>query len=775
MVFPFPRPFPGPSMVSFNVLSLFSSGEQGAWYDPSDFLANWRRNLLTRTEEFNNAAWTKNFILPFGSGSIANATASPSGAVSADKIVVDTNNGLHVLYNTTAIPVVVSTNYTGSVYVKAAEYGFAFVALNVRASSSNCGVCVNLSDGAQTNGGANGTYTVTSAGNGWWLVSVSAIASSTNGYLEVTPRSTAGGPVGYTGDGTSGIYLWGAQLELGSSATDYQKITDGVADYFTVQPQPVMFQDSAGTTPVTAVEQPVGLILDKSKGLAIGSNVFTGWSRNATLESGTTLPAACTSTVASGLCGLFITPVPINKTYKVDITWSGLTAGRTLIAGGGAWVQNVSTAASGTATVYVTAATAVNFYVYFNPNAIGQTVTLESISVRELPGNHASQATSTSRPVLSARVNLLTYSEQFDNAAWSKNALLAFGSGSVANAVSAPDGTLTADLIVENTASSTHNVSAIFTCVSGTAYTWSAHVKPAGRTIVRMVNQATAVIYDVEFDLSGAGSSTNRSGTGTAAITALANGWYRISATATATAGGTGYWQINLGNVPNNTTYTGDGTSGVYLWGADVRVTNDGVGIPAYQRINAATDYDTSGFPLYLAFDGVDDSLATASVDFSATDKMSVFAGVRKLSDAADGMVYQMGDASALQSGAFELTAPGSSTVTKFQFLSRGTVNAIPFTTSTTYNAPYTGVIAGLGDISGDAATLRINGAQIAQILTDQGTGNYGNYPLYIGRRAGTSLPYNGRLYSLIVRGASTNADQLARTETWVNNITKAY
>jgi hypothetical protein len=218
-----------------------------------------------------------------------------------------------------------------------------------------------------------------------------------------------------------------------------------------------------------------------------------------------------------------------------------------------------------------------------------------------------------------------------------------------------------------------------------------------------------------------------------------------------------------------------DATADILMWHPDVRVTNDGVGIPAYQRINAATDYDTSGFPLYLRFDGTDDSLATASVDFSATNKMSVFAGVRKLSDAADGMVYQMGDASALQSGTFELTAPGSSTVTKFQFLSRGTVNAIPFTTSTTYNAPYTGVIAGLGDISGDAATLRINGAQIAQILTDQGTGNYGNYPLYIGRRAGTSFPYNGRLYSLIIRGAQSTTAQITSTETWVNGKTKAY
>jgi hypothetical protein len=763
-------------MVSFNVLSLFSSGEQGAWYDPSDFIPNWRRNLLTRSEEFDNAAWTKNFILPFGSGSIANATASPSGAVSADKIVVDTNNGLHVLYNTTAIPVVVSTNYTGSVYVKAAEYGFAFVALNIRASSSNCGVCVNLSDGAQTNGGANGTYTVTSAGNGWWLVSVSAIASSTNGYLEVTPRSTAGGPVVYTGDGVSGIYVWGAQLQVGSSVTAYQKITDGVADYFTVQPQPVMFQDSAGTTPVTAVEQPVGLIFDKSKGLALGAELIADPSFNTpaswTASAGSVVVTGGAAVWTSAAAAVNVQPsaglAPVSgRWYYAEVTITAISAGALRVGNEAGVALSPDFTTTGKKTFYFSAPSASPLVL----RAVGTTTaTVSDYSVRELPGNHASQATSTSRPVLSARVNLLTYSEDLSNVAWSKD-----NTTVSANSTTAPDGQTTADTLTASALLSIHRViSAAVTVASGVGCTHSVCLK-AGTHSFAQIHDGASASYFANFNLS-AGTVGTVTGC-TATMVPLGNGWYRCSIAMTLNAANpilcVGI--ISSATAARNESWTTAGTETIFLWGADVRVTNDGVGIPAYQRINAATDYDTSGFPLYLAFDGVDDSLATASVDFSATDKMSVFAGVRKLSDAADGMVYQMGDASALQSGAFELTAPGSSTVTKFQFLSRGTVNAIPFTTSTTYNAPYTGVIAGLGDISGDAATLRINGAQIAQILTDQGTGNYGNYPLYIGRRAGTSLPYNGRLYSLIVRGASTNADQLARTETWVNNITKAY
>jgi hypothetical protein len=56
-----------------------------------------------------------------------------------------------------------------------------------------------------------------------------------------------------------------------------------------------------------------------------------------------------------------------------------------------------------------------------------------------------------------------------------------------------------------------------------------------------------------------------------------------------------------------------------------------------------------------------------------------------------------------------------------------------------------------------------VNGKLGDKRNTDQGTGNYGNYPLYIGRRAGTSLPFNGHLYSLIGIGRlTTDSETLA-------------
>jgi hypothetical protein len=65
-----------------------------------------------------------------------------------------------------------------------------------------------------------------------------------------------------------------------------------------------------------------------------------------------------------------------------------------------------------------------------------------------------------------------------------------------------------------------------------------------------------------------------------------------------------------------------------------------------------------------------------------------------------------------------------------------------------------------------------VNGAQVGSVLSDQGTGNYGNYPLYLFRRGGTTLPFNGNLYALIVAGGSYPLSTIQRVERLLSRIT---
>ena len=154
----------------------------------------------------------------------------------------------------------------------------------------------------------------------------------------------------------------------------------------------------------------------------------------------------------------------------------------------------------------------------------------------------------------------------------------------------------------------------------------------------------------------------------------------------------------------------------------------------------------------YLEFDGSDDFLQTNNIDFTGTDKVSLFAGVRKLSDANTGIVAEFSGSSTNNISSFTMYAPATAASPGFGFRSRGANS--PHTNGDSYASsplsPVSTVLTGFGGISTDTSILRINSVQSAQSSLDQGTGNYGNYPLYIGRRNGSQFPFTGHIYSLI-------------------------
>jgi hypothetical protein len=215
--------------------------------------------------------------------------------------------------------------------------------------------------------------------------------------------------------------------------------------------------------------------------------------------------------------------------------------------------------------------------------------------------------------------------------------------------------------------------------------------------------------------------------------------------------------------------YAGDGTSGILIWGAQLET---GSTTTPYQRVSTIYDVTEAGVPScsYLFFDGGSDSMVTSTIT-PGIDKAQVFAGVRKLSDAAIRTVLELSASVSSNPGGILLRAPYT-VASNYGFASSGTALA-GATSAATYAAPITNVLTGLGDIAGDTATLRIDGTQVAQATVDQGTGNYLAYPLYLGARGGTTLFFNGHLYSLITRfGPNLDAPTIASTEAYVADKT---
>jgi hypothetical protein len=169
---------------------------------------------------------------------------------------------------------------------------------------------------------------------------------------------------------------------------------------------------------------------------------------------------------------------------------------------------------------------------------------------------------------------------------------------------------------------------------------------------------------------------------------------------------------------------------------------------------------------LHLAFNGSSQSISTSAIDFTGTDKMSVFAGVTKLDDSVLRFVAELSVNASLNNGTFWLAAPRQAAA-DYAYRSSGTLSS-EVISAASYPAPDTSVLTGISDIGADIVRLRRNGVQIGSASSDQGTGNYGNYPLFIGSRNNAGSRLNGRLYGLIVRGAESSVAQITATERWM-------
>lgn len=211
----------GTYFASDGLIRTASSGVSRTQYNPTNLAADpfllleeSRTNSLAYSEYAENAAWGK-----LRSSVNSNVTTAPNGSMSADKMVEDTATGTHVL-SINATGLTGGATYTQTVYVK--EAGRTKVIVGGWDGTTGIDCLFNLSTGVVESVGAGAiASSIDSVGSGWYRCRVTRAIAAAATELSLVLYTHNGTSASYTGDGTSGLFIWGGQIELGAFPTSY--------------------------------------------------------------------------------------------------------------------------------------------------------------------------------------------------------------------------------------------------------------------------------------------------------------------------------------------------------------------------------------------------------------------------------------------------------------------------------------------------------------------------------------------------------------------------
>jgi hypothetical protein len=571
--------------TTFDNLITFSRGSNATVTGPNGLIQWAPSNLVTNSQDFEAAGWTKN-----SSTITANSAVAPDGTQTADTWTptsTATTAGVRLLGSFT---VTSGSIQTASIYVKSAGKRWFFLT-TPSAASANDNCWFDLQNGVVgTIGSSALSATMTAVGNGWYRVTTTSVAASATNYIFVS-TTTGDNTTAVTADGT-GVYIWGAQLELGSTATTYNNTSVRNLLGFSETFDNAAWSKGAATLVTGAQANPVNGLFNAQKlmedttnaqhlvlqNYAAAASIYTysiyvkaagrdifgfnrtdigGFSASYNLATGTVRSI-------SGFTNAQIVAVG-NGWYRVScmLTLASATTigfgvqpynalGATVYTGdgnSGIYIYGAQLSNSASLDPYVpTPGAAPSSTAYYGPR-------FDYNPVTRLPRGFL---------VEEARTNLALRSAEFGSISWTKN-----NATVTANVTTAPDGTTTAFKLAEDAATGFHGINQLATLVSGTAYTQTFFVKAAERNWIALTegNNVTATAY---FNLA-TGTIGTVSGTGSpsATIVPFGNGWYRVSLTFTPIANA-GNIQIRTATADGTANYAGTVGSGVFIWGAQL-------------------------------------------------------------------------------------------------------------------------------------------------------------------------------------------------------------
>jgi hypothetical protein len=573
-----------------------------------------RTNLITNSGDVA-AYYTEQNSTP-----TADAAVSPDGTTTATLLVPNTSNSTHASFNS-SVSFSASTTYSYSLFVK--PNGYTFIQLVFTSGFGNNSAWVNFnltgSGSSGFTGGGEIDSQIQAYPDGWYRCTIVATSGSS---------PSGGGPVyavldsdrnsrdpNYAGNGTDGAYLWGAQIEAGSFPTSYIP-TEGstvtrAADVTSITGRNFgsvnLLQYSeefdqagwtnAGTftwTPSTDLAPDGSLTVDKPSVVftywgfydvtnvawlsgypaAFPFTVTSSWTRQSVTI---TAPAGCTSLrfypgrVGGAGSYLYQTvTVTPGTTYTASAYYKLDSASSTVLVWG-AQLEEGSTA-----TDYIKSD--VNFTsrgstaTYYDVNGVIQTAAIdEARTAAYLPDGNGNFVSAGDLLLEGAGTNLLTYSEEFDDPSYSYSTRLAVDP----NTAVAPNGTFTADKIIGTSNNDQKYAQFSANVVSGFQYVFSLYAKKDEYEVLQLQaanTKFTGTLPYANFDL--ANGSLGSFADCLSIIEPAGNGWYRCSIVlSAATSSGSNPFRFSpyaSGDPARLASYAGDGTSGIYLWGAQL-------------------------------------------------------------------------------------------------------------------------------------------------------------------------------------------------------------
>ena len=585
------------SLISF---SRNAAQSPGTYVGSDGLIHDAAVNLALYSEQFDNAAWTKDLLTVE-----SNFAAAPDGKLTADRLKESATNTLHRIYRLESGTF--TGEYTASAYVK--ENGRSEILIRAISNGVTSYTVFDLSNQSVTNYGpiSPSQTGITAVGNGWYRVQRADSLSSASTRIAYFGLHNGGDT--YPGDGTSGVLLWGAQLEEGTVATPYIKTTSTISGAPRFDHDPVtgeslgllVEEQRANWVPysqdpgswsitggVTITENATSGTLQDSGGWKIESNstgvnvymdrpnptgsTITCW---AVVKKGSGASEANEFRIRDDTAGLNKLAFEINWDTNA-ITYTIGSSGVTVEDAGNGWVKIVATVAwtSGNLLRYnigfSSAPVAVGEYFYFSHAQVetgsfptsyipteGSTVT-RAADIASVDGADFSTT------------NLLAYSESFDVGWTSTN------TSEVANAIEGPFAGGDAEKLVGNAGQTAMFIYRDSSIVSGTTYTQSVYAKADGFSFLQIAGSTGFAQVIANFDLTS-GTVTSTSGAMVASIEAVGGGWYRCNATLISGVTGNGRMLIALIGSGTDarlaSSQAGNGSDGLYIWGASLTAT----------------------------------------------------------------------------------------------------------------------------------------------------------------------------------------------------------